>query len=370
MMPNVVHGVPNAKRKAQDAKRRTVWVVRPASYAVRQTLNAPSLGARGEAAGGEGWGGVFHHGPRATGHRPRAFCFWLPAIGHRLSAIGDFRGGIFALVVAVVAHVLATSQAQSLTVGLFAAPGYISPTLEGSLELGGFSLSARLKRDSLGLGVEDDLEFGPAGRFVFGARGDLGFGLQPLAWGAEAYLRGSVAQFGLDARLGYASAPRAAMWAGERNFSGFAGNFNASYRLDPANTLRASLAYAGDVPGAIFQGSTLGLEGSWALREGGATYLAGLGFRVGAYALLGWRGELGEEGTLLDATLRLGWVNRLELGLFQEELRLRLMTTFPLGGVPFEAAASLEAESLRGDVAYDNANGRWTVWLRYTFTFD
>lgn len=308
-------------------------VVRPTSYARRKTLSAER---RVQGAGGG----------------------------------GGSRGWMFALVVAAGVHLLATGQAQSLGVGIFASPGYITPTLEGSLELGGFSLSARLKRDSLGLGVEDDLDFGPAGRFVFGARADLGFGLQPLGWGTEAYLRGGLAQFGLEARAGYASASRAALWAGERNFSGFAGNFNASYRLDPNHTLRASLAYAGDVPGAIFQGSTLGLEGAWALREGGVTYLAGLGFRVGAYALVGWRGELGEEGTLLDATLRLGWINRLELGLFQEDLRLRLMATFPLGGVPFEAGATLEGENLRGDVTYDNGNQRWTVWLRYTFTFD
>jgi hypothetical protein len=283
---------------------------------------------------------------------------------------GGSRGWIFALLLALGIALSVTGRAQSLGVGIFASPGYITPILEGSLELGGFTLSARLKRDSLGLGVEDDLDFGPAGRLVFGARADLGFGLQPLGWGAEAYLRGGLAQFGLEARAGYASAPRAALWAGERNFGGFAGNLNVSYRLDPNHTLRASLAYAGDVPGAIFQGSTLGLEGAWALREGGVTYLAGLGFRVGAYALVGWRGELGEEGTLLDATLRLGRINRLELGLFQEDLRLRLMTTFPLGGVPFEAGATLESEKLRGDVTYDNANQRWTVWLRYTFTFD
>jgi hypothetical protein len=263
-----------------------------------------------------------------------------------------------------------TGQAQRLSVGVFASPGYITPTLEGSLELGGFTLSARLKRDSLGLGVEDDLEFGPAGRFVFGARSDLGFGLQPLGWGVEAYLRGGLAQFGLELRAGYASVSRALLWASERNFSGFAGNFNASYRLDPNHTLRASLAYAADVPGAIFQGSTLGLEGAWALREGGGTYLAGLGYRVGAYALLGWRGELSEEGTLLEATLRLGWISRLELGLFQEELRLRLMSTIPLGGAPFEVGASLEGQNLRGDVTYDNGNQRWTVWLRYTLSFD
>lgn len=305
-----------------------------------------------------------------------AFSVWrLARFGYWPLATGDFhrggsRGWFFALVVAVGAHLLATGQAQSLGVGLFASPGYLTPTLEGSLEAGGLTLSARLKRDAVGLGLEDDLEFGPAGRFVFGARADLGFGLQPLGWGAEAYLRGSLAQVGLEARVGYASAPRALLWAGERNFSGFAGNLGASYRLDPNHTLRASLAYTGDVPGAIFQGSTLGLEGAWALREGGATYLAGLGFRLGAYALLGWRGELGEEGTLLDATLRLGWISRLELGLFQEELRLRLMSTIPLGGVPFEAAASLEGQSLRGDVSYDNGNQRWTVWLRYTFTFD
>ena len=57
-------------------------------------------------------------------------------------ATGDFpRGGsqgwFFVLVVAMGAHLLATSQAQSLSVGLFASPGYLTPTLEGSLEPGG-----------------------------------------------------------------------------------------------------------------------------------------------------------------------------------------------------------------------------------------
>jgi hypothetical protein len=82
---------------------------------------------------------------------------------------------------------------------------------------------------------------------------------------------------------------------------------------------------------------------------------------------LGWRGELDEAGTLLEATLRTGQLGRLEAALtrpLDEEqinnLKLRLTLAYP-----WAASLGVEAYRFRADLGYD---GGFSLWLRYTLS--
>ena len=236
------------------------------------------------------------------------------------------------------------SFGQSLTLGLYGREGYLTPTLEAGLQLEEFSLSARLQRDAFGLGVGSALELGPAGRLAYGLEGAVGF----AGWLVVAFAKGGVGQVGLEAALGYASTLRRSLWVAEDATSGLSAKLAAKYRLDSKNTLGLSTAYST----AAFSG-----EASYALRQD-STYTFGLGYRAGFYGLVGWKGEVDQEGTLLDVTLYAGQYNRLEAALFMEQLKARLMLAYPWAG-----SVGIEMNPFRFDIGYDNA---WYAWLRYS----
>jgi len=256
--------------------------------------------------------------------------------------------------------------AQSLTFGLYgrSGPDYLTPTIEANYPVGDTTLGLRAQRDAFGISAESALELGPAGRVSYGARGNVGF----AGWGLEGFVRGGVAQVALEGYLAYSTTPRNTLWVGDNYSKGLAistlgsaqnlgGGLSGRYRLSSKDTLGLALEYA----------NLWAAEGTYALREN-ATYTFGLGFQNGLYGLLGWRGELDEAGTLLEATLRAGGFNRLEsaltIPLGDEEisnLKLRLTLAYPLA-----ATLSVEMNDLRLDTAYE---GGFSAWLRYRINF-
>lgn len=257
---------------------------------------------------------------------------WLLAIGFQLPAV---------------------SLAQSLTFGIYGrlSPNYLTPTLEATYPLDDLSLGLRLQRDAFGVSAESAIELGPAGRFSYGARANLGF----AGWGLEGFAKGGVAQVALEVALAYASSPRSALWVGDTGPAGLSGGLLGRYRLSSTSTLGLYTEYSG----------VWTFEGSYALRDS-ATYTFGLGYQNGVYAILGWRGELDEEGTLLEALLRAGLRNELEAALFTAlddatNLKLRLTLAYPLA-----AKVGLEMDAFRLEATYD---GGFALWLRYTINF-
>jgi len=261
-----------------------------------------------------------------------------------------------------LAHLFSGGLAQTLTLGGYLEEGYGTPTLELAYPLSGATLEFRADRRALGLGLEAALELGPAGRFSYGGLLALGRG----GAGGRAFLQGGVGPVALEAALAYATLPWRALWVGEKDPQGFSGRLQGRYRLSPRETLGLSLAYGGAGPGLLPWGPPgLGLEGWYAFREG-RTYTLGLGYRGGAYALLGLKGELDEEGSVGEIGLRLGPRTALEARLFtpleEDTLSLRLALAYPLylaleagwGGLGLEGAYS---------------EGGYALWLRYRWAF-
>lgn len=258
----------------------------------------------------------------------------------------------------LTALALCAGQAQTLTLGAYGrlTPDYLTPTLELSYPLDDFTLGARAQRDAFGVSVERVLDLGAAGRAAYGARGSLGL----AGWGAEGFVRGGVAQFALEARLGYAPTARSNLWVGDSDPAGLGGLLSGRVRLSSAQTAGLLLAYADPL---------LTAEATLALRDR-ATYTFGLGVRgPDPYAVLGWRGEVGEEGALLEALLRAGLRNELEAALSlpvgegESILKLRLALAYALASSRLTASLGAELDSYRLDASYDGGFG---LWLRYT----
>lgn len=267
------------------------------------------------------------------------------------------------LILVVVGLQLSTlGFGQSLTFGLFGrlSPGYLTPTVEATLPLGELELRARLQRDALGLGLFGALELSALGRLSYGAGFSLGFAGWGLQAGASAVL-GPVAA-SLEAQ--YSNTLRSSLWVGDEADGGLKLGLGGRYRLDARQTLGLQLGFKNSLAG-IASGSG---ELSYALRQE-QTYTFGLGVDDSRlYGLLGWRGELDEAGTLLEATLRAGQLNRLEAALtapLDEEqlnnLKLRLTVAYP-----WAATLGVEAYGFRADASYE---GSFSLWLRYRLSF-
>ncbi|PZA07127.1 hypothetical protein DNA98_10820 [Meiothermus sp. Pnk-1] len=240
--------------------------------------------------------------------------------------------------------------AQSFTFGVYGRSGYLTPTFEGTLSAGDFILGLRAQWAAIGLSAEGAVELGPMGRIGYGLRGSLGI----AGWAVEGFARGALGPVGLDASLGYASAPRQNLWVGdygEANLSGLNVRFFGRYRLSGRETLGLTVGYANPF---------LYGEASYTTRAE-TTWTLGLGYRGGPYGLAGWRGELG--GAVLDLSLRLGWYNRLEAALFTEELKTHLTLSYP-----WAASLGVEGGPWRADAGYGVDTGIFG-WLRYTLEF-
>lgn len=238
--------------------------------------------------------------------------------------------------------------AQSLTFGLYGRSGHLTPTLEGTLPVGDFTLGMRAQWAALGLSAQSGVELGPIGRIGYGLRASLGLS----GWAVEGFAGGALGSVALDADLGYASTFRQNLWVGdygEANVFGLGVRIAGRYRLSGRETLGLTLGYANPF---------LYGEASYAARAG-ATWTLGLGYRGGPYGLVGWRGELG-GGALLDLTVRAGLYNRLEAAVFTEELKTRLTVSYP-----WAASLGVERGSWRADAGYGADTGIFG-WLRYT----
>ncbi|MCS7193585.1 MAG: hypothetical protein NZ849_01515 [Meiothermus sp.] len=250
--------------------------------------------------------------------------------------------------------------AQSLTFGLYGRlSDRFTPTLEATLPLGNFDLGARLQRDALGLGLFGATEFSALGRLTYGVRAGLGF----AGWGVEGRVGGTVGPVAAGLEALYSTTLRSHLWVGDEAEGGLRLDLWGRYRLGPRETLGLGLGFKRDLAG--FSSGTGEL--SYALRQQ-QTYTFGLGVDDSRlYALLGWRGELDEAGTLLEATLRAGQLWRLEATLTApldeglSNLKLRLTAAYP-----WAATLELEAYGFRADASYD---GGFSLWLRYTLSF-
>jgi hypothetical protein len=250
---------------------------------------------------------------------------------------------------------------QSLTFGLYGrlGPDYLTPTVEATLPLGDLDLSARFQRDALGLGFGGALEFSALGRLHYGARVSLGM----AGWGLQAAAGGTLGPLAANLEAAYSNTLRSRLWVGDEAEGGLKLGLGGRYRLDPRQTLGLQLGFKNDLAG-IARGAA---ELSYALRQE-QTYTFGLGVDDSRlYGLLGWRGELDEAGTLLEATLRTGQLGRLEAALtrpLDEEqinnLKLRLTLAYP-----WAASLGVEAYRFRADLGYD---GGFSLWLRYTLS--
>lgn len=267
------------------------------------------------------------------------------------------------LALAAVGLQLATlGLGQSLTFGLFGrlSPDYLTPTLEATLPLGDFDLSARFQRDAIGIGFGAALDFSALGRLSYGARASLGL----AGWGLQASASGTLGPVAASLEALYSNTPRSSLWVGEEAEGGLKLGLGGRYRLEPRQTLGLQLGFKNSLAG-IASGSG---ELSYTLRQEQA-YTLGLGVDDSRlYGLLGWRGELDEAGTLLEATLRAGQLNRLEAALtapLDEEqlnyLKLRLTVAYP-----WAATLGVEAHGFRAEASYD---GGFSLWLRYILEF-
>jgi len=257
--------------------------------------------------------------------------------------------------VLVAAVLLGPGQAQSLTLGSYGrlTPEYLTPTVELGYPAGEIALGLRAQRDALGVSAESALDLSAVGRIRYGTRASVGF----AGWGLEAFADGGVAQIAGDVRLRYASTAPANLWVGDRDpiaplSAGFSGLLSVRYRLSSTHTAGLLLSYNAPL---------LTAEATYALRDTG-TFTLGLGYKAGLYGLLGWRGELGEDGALLEALLRAGYTNELEATLttpLDEEntLKLRVGLAYPWVG-----KLGAEYANFRLDAAYD---GSLALWLRY-----
>ncbi len=294
-------------------------------------------------------------------------------------------GGIFfssrSLLIALILVFSAFSFAQSLTFGLYGrlSPDALNPTLEASIPLNDLNLNLRAQLLSLRVGLDSALELGTLGRVTYGLGGSAAFGSfyssgdvmgSGSAFGLDAFVRGGVGPVAFNGYFWYntPSTRRSDFWVGDQfaagltntplgEASGFSGGLEGRYRISREQTLGLAVEYTNRWAG----------EAIFTVRDS-ATYSFGLGSREGVYGILGWRGELDENGTLLDATLRAGLRNEIQaaltLPLSDEDvnnLKLRLTLAYP-----WAAKVGLEVASIRADAIYD---GGYALWLRYTFNF-
>lgn len=204
------------------------------------------------------------------------------------------------------------------------------------------------------------LEFSALGRVSYRVQASLGF----AGWGVQGNASGTFGPVAASVEALYSTALRNSLWVGEEAEGGLKVGLMGRYRLDPRQTLGLQLGFKNDLAGIANGSGEIGYALRWQ-----QTYTFGLGVddsRI--YGLLGWRGELDETGTLLDATLRAGQLNRLEAALTApldaeqlNNLKLRLTAAYP-----WAASLGIEAYGFGLDAGYD---GGFSLWLRYTLGF-
>ncbi|GGM92720.1 hypothetical protein GCM10007092_02300 [Thermus composti] len=249
---------------------------------------------------------------------------------------------------------LGLSLAQGrLEAGVYGDPSGPVFAMELGLSLEEGEVFARLAPPRGALGYSGSLSLGPLGFLAFGRQAELGEG----GLGGVVYGEGGVGPVALEGRLGYRpqAAPPLFPEAG-----GF-GRLALRYRLAPKEVVGLALAYRTPLgPSSSLQPGFPPwlLEGSYALREE-ATYTLGAGLAPRPYALLGWKGEVGEEGEVLDLLLRLGGLNRLEAGLYLGEASLFLTLAYPWAG---------SVEAWLGDLGLEMGyEGAPYAWVRYAW---
>lgn len=215
----------------------------------------------------------------------------------------------------LVALGLALAQGR-LEAGVYGAPGALASTLEAgfTLEPKEAFLRLQLGQEARGaLGFSSSLALGPLGYLAYGLQAEAGTG----GLGGMAFAEGGAGPLALAARLGYRPKGLFPLFPEEGVF----GRFSLRYRLVPK-----------EVVGFLWEGGEhFRAEVSYALREG-ATYTLGAGFSGLPYLFLGWKGEVGEGMEVLDLSLRLGGLNRLEAGLYLGEASLFLTLSYPFAG--------------------------------------
>ena len=241
-----------------------------------------------------------------------------------------------------------------LEAGLYAAPPGLAPALEAGLSLEEGEDFLRLAPFRATLGYGGSLALGPLGFFAFGLQGEVGEG----GPGGVAYGEGGAGPFALEGQIGYRPKRALPLFPEE----GLFGRLALRYRPAPKEVLGLELARA-TPPRPLSFGLQPGLspwrlEGSYAFREG-ATYTFGAGLAPGPYALLGWKGEVGEGGEVLELSLRLGGTNRLEGALFLGEASLFLTLSYPWAGSVVAWLGDLGLEA-----GYEGAP---YAWVRYAW---
>lgn len=243
---------------------------------------------------------------------------------------------------------LALAQGR-LEAGLYAAPSGPVPALEAGWALGEGEVFARLLLPRGALGYAENLSLGPLGFLAYGLQGEVGEG----GLGGVAFLEGGVGPLALEGRLGYRPQRAYPLFPEEGVF----GRLYLRYRPAASGVVGLELA-RGTPPRPSSWGLQPGfpswrLEGRYAFQD----YTLGAGFSGLPYALLGWKGEVGEEGEVLDLLLRLGGVNRLEAGLYLGEASLFLTLSYPWAGSLLVWLGDLGLEA--GYPAY--------AWVRYAW---
>jgi hypothetical protein len=233
---------------------------------------------------------------------------------------------------------LALAQGR-LEAGAYLGPR-VSPTLEAGLALGEGEVLLRLQGDRGALGYLGSLSLGPLGYLAYGLQGEVGEG----GLGGAAFLEGGAGPLALEGRLGYRPQRAYPLFPEEGAF----GRLSLRYRLA-----------AKEVAGFLLEREGgLRAEATYALREE-ATYTLGLGVGAWPYLVLGWKGEVGLEGEVLDLSLRLGGVNRLEGGVYLGEASLLFTLSHPWAGSLLLWFGDLGLEAGFREAPY--------AWVRYTW---
>ncbi len=225
--------------------------------------------------------------------------------------------------------------------GLYLGP-HPTPTLELHHTLGETTLHLKAQWPRVGMGFGSGLALGPLGYLGYEAQGEVGQG----GLGAFGRLQGGAGPLALEARLGYRPRATPPLFPEEGLFGGLA----LRYRRAPKETWGLGAFWA-----------PLVLEATYARREE-ATYTLGLGVASPPYGILGWKGEVGEGGEVLDLALRFGGVNRLEAGLYLGEASLRLTLSYPWGGRLTLWLGDLGLEVGYGEAPY--------LWARYAWRWE
>lgn len=186
----------------------------------------------------------------------------------------------------------------------------VHPTLEAAWTLEEGEVYLRLQPGRGGLGYLGGLALGPLGYLGYGLQGEVGKG----GLGGAVFLEGGAGPLALEGRLSYRPQAAFPLFPEE----GLWGRLALRYRLSPK-----------EVAGFFLERGRA--EATYALRDG-ATGTLGAGVAEGPYLVLGFKGEVGEEGEVLDLALRLGRVNRLEGGLYLGEASLLFILSYPWAG--------------------------------------